>query len=94
LNFYVGATIEFEEPAELAFTYPDVWRFLQLINTNVVFGIHSQTLHDRIVKLSLERKKNMLKSFSSAERKILINFFSRMHAQIIDTNVTGKQRDI
>jgi hypothetical protein len=51
-------------------------------------------LHDRIVKLSLERERKLLKSFSAAERKILINFLSRMHAQVVDTNVTGKRRDI
>ncbi len=51
-------------------------------------------MHDRIVKLSLERERKLLKSFSAAERKMLINFLSRMHAQVVDTNVTGKRRDI
>jgi DNA-binding MarR family transcriptional regulator len=51
-------------------------------------------LHDRIVKLSLARERQLLKSFSAAERKTLINFLSRMHAQVVDTNVTGKLRDI
>lgn len=41
-------------------------------------------LHDRIVKLSLEREQQLLKSFSAAERKTLINFLSRMHAQVVD----------
>ena len=51
-------------------------------------------LHDRIVRLSLQREQQLLKSFSAAERKTLINFLSRMHAQIVDANVTGKQRII
>lgn len=41
-------------------------------------------LHDRIVKLSLERERRLLSSFSTAERKLLINFLSRMHAQVVD----------
>ena len=41
-------------------------------------------LHDRIVKLSLEREQQLLKNFSAAERKLLINFLSRMHAQVVD----------
>ena len=41
-------------------------------------------LHDRIVKLSLERERQLLKGFSAAERKLLINFLSRMHAQVVD----------
>jgi DNA-binding MarR family transcriptional regulator len=41
-------------------------------------------LHDRIVKLSLAREQQLLKSFSAAERKLLINFLSRMHAQVVD----------
>jgi DNA-binding MarR family transcriptional regulator len=51
------------------------------------------TLHDRIVKLSLERERQLLKSFSEAERKMLINFLSRMHAHVVDTNVAEKRRD-
>lgn len=51
-------------------------------------------LHDRIVKSSLQREQQLLKSFSAAERKMLINFLSRMHAQVVDANVTGKRRDI
>jgi DNA-binding MarR family transcriptional regulator len=51
-------------------------------------------LHDRIVKLSLKRERQLLKNFSAAERKLLLNFLSRMHAQVVDTNVTGKRRDI
>ena len=51
-------------------------------------------LHDRIVRLSLEREQQLLKSFSAAERKTLINFLSRMHAQVVDANVTGKRRII
>jgi DNA-binding MarR family transcriptional regulator len=49
-------------------------------------------LHDRIVKLSLARERQLLKSFSAAERKLLIKFLSRMHAQVVDTEVTGKRR--
>src|SRR6266545_1560626 len=33
-------------------------------------------LHDRIVKLSLEREAQLLKTFSASERKLLINFLS------------------
>jgi DNA-binding MarR family transcriptional regulator len=51
-------------------------------------------LHDRIVKLSLARELQLLKNFSTAERKMLINFLSRMHAQVVDTNATGKRRRI
>jgi DNA-binding MarR family transcriptional regulator len=51
-------------------------------------------LHDRIVKFSLQREQQLLKSFSAAERKMLINFLSRMHAQVVDANVTGKRRAI
>ena len=42
------------------------------------------SLHDRIVKVSLEREQQLLKNFSTAERKLLINFLSRMHAQVVD----------
>ena len=45
------------------------------------------TLHDRIVKISLAREQELLKTFSAAERKILINFLSRMHAQVVDTDI-------
>jgi DNA-binding MarR family transcriptional regulator len=41
-------------------------------------------LHDRIVKLSLARERQLLKNFSAAERKQLINFLARMHAQVVD----------
>lgn len=41
-------------------------------------------LHDRIVKVSLEREGQLLENFSAAERKLLINFLSRMHAQVVD----------
>ena len=51
-------------------------------------------LHDRIVKLSLAREQQLLKNFSAAERKMLINFLSRMHAQVVDTNAIGKRRGI
>jgi DNA-binding MarR family transcriptional regulator len=51
-------------------------------------------LHDRIAKISLAREHQLLKGFSAAERKTLINFLSRMHAQVVDTNVTGKLYDI
>jgi DNA-binding MarR family transcriptional regulator len=50
------------------------------------------TLHDRVVKLSLARERQLLKSFSAAERKLLLNFLSRMHAQVVDTSVSGKRR--
>jgi DNA-binding MarR family transcriptional regulator len=51
-------------------------------------------LHDRIAKLSLEREQQLLKGFSAAERKMLINFLSRMHSQVVDANVTAKRRNI
>jgi DNA-binding MarR family transcriptional regulator len=51
-------------------------------------------LHDQIVKLSLAREQQLLKNFSAAERKILINYLSRMHAQVVDANVTDKRRGI
>jgi len=41
-------------------------------------------LHDRIVKVSLARERQLLKGFSAAERKQLIAFLSRMHAQVVD----------
>jgi DNA-binding MarR family transcriptional regulator len=43
-------------------------------------------LHDRIVKLSLARERQLLKGFSAAERTTLINFLSRMHAQVVDSS--------
>ncbi len=49
-------------------------------------------LHDRMVKLSLQRERQLLKNFSAAERKTLIDFLSRMHAQVVDANVPGKRR--
>ena len=51
-------------------------------------------LHDRIVKLSLAREQQLLKNFSAAERKMLINFLSRMHAQVVASNAAGKRRGI
>ena len=42
-------------------------------------------LHNRIVKVSLERERNLLKNFSVFERKMLISFLWRMHAQVIDS---------
>jgi DNA-binding MarR family transcriptional regulator len=51
-------------------------------------------LHDRIVKLSLEREQQLLRSFSAAERKMLIIFLSRMHAQIVDAKLPGKRNGI
>jgi DNA-binding MarR family transcriptional regulator len=42
------------------------------------------SLHDRIVKLSSQREQQLLSSFSAAERKMLVNFLSRMHAHVID----------
>lgn len=45
-------------------------------------------LHDRIVKLSLAREHQLLMGFSAFERKMLINFLSRMHTQVVDTNAT------
>ena len=50
-------------------------------------------LHDRIVKISLARERQLLKGFSAAERKLLINFLSRMHAQVVDTNAGREQRE-
>ena len=50
-------------------------------------------LHDRIVKLSLQRERQLLTNFSAAERKLLIKFLSRMHAQVVETNAASKRRD-
>jgi hypothetical protein len=44
-----------------------------------------------MVKLSLKREQQLLKSFSVAERKMLINFLSRMHAQVLDSNGTPRE---
>lgn len=44
------------------------------------------SLHDRIVNLSLAREQQLLKNFSVAERKLLINFLARMHAQVVDSD--------
>jgi len=49
-------------------------------------------LHDQVVKLSLARERQLLQSFSAAERKLLINFLSRMHAQVVDTDANNKRR--
>jgi DNA-binding MarR family transcriptional regulator len=51
-------------------------------------------MHDRIVKLSLARERQLLKGFSAAERKLLINFLSRMHTQVVDSSVAEMQREI
>ena len=48
-------------------------------------------LHDRIVKLSLAREQQLLSSFSANERRLLLNFLSRMHAQVIEASVVQKQ---
>ncbi len=52
------------------------------------------TLHDRLVMISRAREQELLKTFSAAERKMLINFLSRMHAQVVDANVTDKVRGV
>jgi DNA-binding MarR family transcriptional regulator len=41
-------------------------------------------LHDRIVVVSRERERRLLKNFSATERRQLINFLSRMHTQVVD----------
>jgi DNA-binding MarR family transcriptional regulator len=51
-------------------------------------------MHDRIVKLSLARERQLLKGFSAAERKLLINFLSRMHTQVVDSSVAEMQREL
>ena len=48
-------------------------------------------LHDRMVILSLAREQELLKTFSPAERKMLVNFLSRMHAQVVEASVNGKR---
>ncbi len=50
-------------------------------------------LHDRIVKISLARERQLLRGFSATERELLINFLSRMHAQVVDTNAGREQRE-
>jgi DNA-binding MarR family transcriptional regulator len=49
-------------------------------------------LHDRIVKLSLARERQLLKDFSASERKTLVDFLSRMHAQVVDADLASKRR--
>jgi DNA-binding MarR family transcriptional regulator len=50
-------------------------------------------LHDRIVKISLEREQRLLGSFSVFERKMLVSFLSRMHAQVLlDAEAEQKKR--
>jgi len=44
-------------------------------------------LHDRIVTLSLQREQRLLDTFSAFERKMLIRFLSRMHAQVLDNEL-------
>jgi len=51
-------------------------------------------MHNRIVKLSLARERQLLKGFSAAERKLLINFLSRMHTQVVDSSVAEMQREL
>ena len=48
-------------------------------------------LHDRIVKLSLAREQQLLQSFSAAERRMLVDFLSRMHAQVIDAELSSER---
>ena len=50
----------------------------------IVLTLKGLTLHDRIVAVSLERERDLLKGFSAAERKQLVNFLSRMHARVVD----------
>jgi DNA-binding MarR family transcriptional regulator len=49
-------------------------------------------LHDRIVKLSLARERQLLKNFSTSERKTLVDFLSRMHAQVVDADLASRRR--
>jgi DNA-binding MarR family transcriptional regulator len=48
-------------------------------------------LHDKIVILSMARERQLLQSFSTAERKMLVDFLSRMHAQVIDAELNSKR---
>jgi DNA-binding MarR family transcriptional regulator len=41
-------------------------------------------LHDRIVRVSIQRERDLLKGFSSSERRQLIDFLARMHSQVVD----------
>jgi DNA-binding MarR family transcriptional regulator len=49
-------------------------------------------LHDKIVKLSLARERQLLKNFSASERKTLVDFLSRMHAQVVDADLASRRR--
>jgi DNA-binding MarR family transcriptional regulator len=43
-------------------------------------------LHDRILKISLEREQRLLEDLSAAEREILISLLNRLHQRIQDMN--------
>ena len=49
-------------------------------------------LHDRIVKLALEREQRLLQGFSTAERKRLLDFLVRLQAEVQAANGAGARR--
>jgi DNA-binding MarR family transcriptional regulator len=49
-------------------------------------------LHDRIVKLALDREQRLLQGFSTAERKRLLDFLVRLQAEVQAAN--GRRRDV
>ncbi|MGE0580205.1 MAG: MarR family transcriptional regulator, partial [Reyranella sp.] len=45
-------------------------------------------LHDRILKISLEREQRLLGDLSPAERETLIGLLNRLHRRLPDLNGT------
>ena len=53
-------------------------------------------LHDRIVKLAIEREERLLQGFSAGERKRLLEFLVRLQARVQAASGAGasRQRDV
>jgi DNA-binding MarR family transcriptional regulator len=49
-------------------------------------------LHDRIVKLAIEREERLLQGFSAAERKRLLDYLVRLQARVQAANGAGASR--
>ena len=50
-------------------------------------------LHDRIVKLAIEREQRLLDGFSAAERKRLLQYLMRLQAKVQAANGASQPRD-
>jgi len=50
-------------------------------------------LHDRIVKLAIEREEWLLQDFSAGERKRLLEFLVRLQAKVQANTGNGRARD-